>query len=120
VLVGACGGGGGSSSDDGPIKDPEAARGKMLVEERNCLSCHTTNGKAGVGPTWKGLAGSTVELADGRKVKADRAYIVQSIEDPDAATVKGYPKGLMATVIKPGAVNDADANAIAAYIETLR
>jgi hypothetical protein len=53
-------------------------------------------------------------------VKADRAYLVQSIEDPDAATVKGFSKGLMATVIKPGSVNDADANAIAAYIETLR
>jgi cytochrome c oxidase subunit II len=120
AILGACGGGGRGSSDGRPPKDPEAARGQQLVEERNCLSCHTTNGKRTVGPSWKGLAGSTVHLSDGRNVTADRAYIVQSITDPDAATVQSYPKGLMATVIKAGSVNDADANAIAAYIETLR
>jgi cytochrome c oxidase subunit 2 len=96
------------------------ARGQRLVEDRACLSCHSTDGTRLAGPTWKGLARSTVELSDGRRVVADRAYLRRAIQDPDAETVKGFPSGLMASVIKPGSVNDQDADAIAAYIETLK
>jgi cytochrome c oxidase subunit 2 len=90
------------------------------VEDRACLSCHSTDGTRLAGPTWKGLAGSTVELSDGRRVVADRAYLRRAIQDPDAETVKGFPSGLMASVIRPGSVNDQDADAIVAYLETLK
>ncbi|MEW6475186.1 MAG: cytochrome c [Actinomycetota bacterium] len=99
---------------------PEAERGRSLVEERACLSCHSIDGRAGTGPTWKGLAGSTVELADGRTVVADWDYLRRSILDPDADVVVGFPSGLMASVIRPGTLDEAEAEAIVRYLEELR
>jgi cytochrome c oxidase subunit 2 len=99
--------------------DP-VARGRSLVAQFPCLSCHSTTGARLVGPTWKGLAGSKVRLSDGQTVMADRDYLVHSIEDPDAQIVQGYQKGIMSAVIRPGLVSHDDAEAIAAYIETLR
>jgi cytochrome c oxidase subunit 2 len=96
-----------------------AARGERLVEERACLSCHSTDGTRLTGPSWKGLAGSTVELADGRRVVADRDYLRRAVQDPNAEIVEGFPSGIMAAVVKPGSVSAEDADAIAAYIETL-
>jgi mono/diheme cytochrome c family protein len=49
-------------------------RGKVL-SQRLCQSCHSFDGSPGIGQTWKGLFGHTVELADGRKVVADENYI---------------------------------------------
>jgi cytochrome c oxidase subunit 2 len=61
----------------------------------------------------KGLAGSQVELADGTKVTADDAFILESITKPGAAVVKGF--GAMPNL----GVSDADAQAILAYIKSL-
>jgi cytochrome c oxidase subunit 2 len=66
-----------------------ADRGKVL-SQRLCQSCHSFDGSSGIGPTWKGLFGHTVELADGRKVVADENYIRESILQPQAKIVKGF------------------------------
>lgn len=119
LVLTACGGGDGKSSDKEDALIPEAARGKQLVEERACLSCHTTDGRKGTGPTWKGLAGSQVRLTDGTTVTADTDYLRRSILDPDSQTVAGFPPGLMAATIRPGTASEDEAAAIVAYIETL-
>jgi len=74
TLVAACGSDG---SDALPV-------GQQLSKQYGCAACHTTNGDKGVGPTWKGLFGSTVELQDGRTVVVDRDYLVRAITDPAA------------------------------------
>lgn len=99
---------------------PAVARGEELSRERGCVSCHSTDGSESVGPTWKGLAGSKVELADGSIVTTDDAYLEESIKQPSAKTVKGFQEGLMETVIKPGALTDDEVAALIAYIESLR
>ncbi|HEU0116755.1 MAG TPA: cytochrome c [Thermomicrobiales bacterium] len=83
-----------------PVASPGATpmagdveRGRALAQGQ-CLVCHTTDGRPLVGPTWKGLAGSTVELQDGTKVVADDAYLHQSIVDPMKQVVKGYPPAM--------------------------
>ena len=90
----------------GPIvSQPSAAdiaRGKTLYTNLGCIGCHSLNGAAGTGPTWKGLYGSQVALADGTTVTADAAYLAQSINDPDAATVKGFQPGIMSAVDPQG------------------
>ena len=58
--------------------------GQQLAKQYGCAACHTTNGDKGVGPTWKGLFGSTVELQDGRTVVVDRDYLVRAVTDPSA------------------------------------
>jgi cytochrome c oxidase subunit II len=83
------------------------------------LSCHSTDGSAGTGPTWRGLAGADVRLADGRTVFADAGYLRRSILDPDADAVAGFPAGLMASAVRPGSVSEADADAIVAYLQSL-
>jgi cytochrome c oxidase subunit II len=85
-----------------------------------CNSCHSTDGTKGVGPTWKGLAGSQVTLADGSKVVANDAYLTTAIEDPDKQIVQGYQAGVMSATIKPGSIAAPDVAALVAYIDSLK
>ncbi|GAB4523360.1 MAG: hypothetical protein Fur0018_06090 [Anaerolineales bacterium] len=70
-------------------EDP-AARGQQLAQQYGCLGCHSVDGNPGVGPTWKGLFGEDVKLADGSDVDADEAYLHESIVDPGAKIVEGF------------------------------
>ena len=87
VALGAAAGCGGESSADAPGAD--------LYRRYACAGCHSLNGGDGTGPTFKGLAGSTVTLTDGSQVQADAAYLERSIVDSDAQVVEGYSAGLM-------------------------
>jgi mono/diheme cytochrome c family protein len=75
------------------------AAGKTLYTSDNCSGCHSLTGAAGAGPSFKGLAGSTTTLLNGKKVAADDAYLERAIADPDAQIVTGYTAGLMAPAI---------------------
>jgi len=96
------------------------AAGSRLAASLGCTGCHSVNGSSGVGPTWKGLAGATVKLADGRTLTADDAYLIESIRDPDKLIVVGFKAGVMSSAIKPGSVSQADAQALLAYIDSLK
>jgi mono/diheme cytochrome c family protein len=95
-----------------------AGTGAKLYESLGCSSCHTLTGAKSVGPTWKGLAGSKVQLSTGQTVTADDAYLLESILDPDKQIVKGYPKGIMSAAIPPGSVPEAKAKALVAFIKS--
>jgi cytochrome c2 len=105
-------GGGGAGGD--------AAKGKALYTSLGCVGCHSLDGSKGTGPTFKGLYGQTTKLTNGQSVKADMAYLLESILAPDKQIVAGYSPGIMSAVIKPGAVSQADAKALVAYIQTLK
>jgi cytochrome c2 len=99
-----------------PASDP-AALGAQLVKDYGCVACHASDDKKLVGPGWGGLYESSVSLADGGKVSADDAYLAESIRQPNAKIVAGYPPGVMPaydTLLK----ND-EVNAIVAYLHTL-
>lgn len=101
----ACGGDAGQAS---------RGDGAGLVGSLGCSTCHSTNGDRKQGPTWKGLAESEVSLTDGSTVRADRAYLARSIEDPDAEVVDGF------TAIMPDLGLEQDqVDAIVTYIEEL-
>src|SRR5262249_59430414 len=68
-----------------------AAAGSKLFESLGCSGCHSLTGATLVGPTFKRLYGSKVLLSTGPRVTADDAYLLESIEDPDAKIVKGFP-----------------------------
>lgn len=103
-----------------PSPAAEIAKGKALYVARGCQACHSLNGTKGVGPTWKGLAGSQVKLANGQTVAANDAYLLESIEDPDKQIDAGYQRGVMSAVIKPGSVSEADAKALIAFIKSVK
>ena len=96
-----------------------AATGKVLSRQKGCVSCHTTDGRPAVGPTWKGVYGSQVVLDDGTTVTADDAYLRESILHPSIKTVKGFQAGQMETVVKEGSLTNDQARALVAYIKTL-
>jgi len=95
-----------------------AAAGSKLFESLGCSGCHSLTGGTLVGPTFKGLYGSKVLLSTGQRVTADDAYLLQSIEDPDAKIVKGFPKGVMSATIRPGSVPEAKAKQLVAFIKS--
>jgi cytochrome c oxidase subunit 2 len=105
VVLVACG----ADGNDGALP------GHGIALDNGCIACHSTNGDAGVGPTWKGLYGSTVALVDGSKVTVDRAFLVGSIVDPNAQVEAGskvqMPKNTLA---------DADVQQIVDYIISLK
>lgn len=68
-----------------------AARGRELFTSLACTSCHGVDAQGGLGPRLRGLAGSRVQLADGTEVVADAAYLRESVVDPEAQIVAGYP-----------------------------
>ncbi|HLF70041.1 MAG TPA: cytochrome c [Actinomycetota bacterium] len=103
-----------------PAPSPLVERGERLATERGCVSCHSTDGSAGIGPTWKGLAESQVELTSGEVVLADDAYLRESMTDPSAKTVRGFKTGLMERVIAPGSLSDSEVRALIAYVKSLR
>ena len=75
------------------------ARGEELWSSTGCSGCHSLDGSTGVGPTMKGLAGSTVALDDGSTVTADEAYLAKSITDPDAQISEGFQAGVMSGAV---------------------
>ena len=91
-------------------------RGQALVAANGCVACHSTNGSAGIGPTWFGLLGRQEELTDGTVITADEAYIAESIKTPQAKIVAGFENQLMPVY----GFNDEQIADIVAYIKTLR
>ncbi len=75
-----------------PLNTP----GIALATEKGCSACHTFDGTAGIGPTWKGTYGRLVTLNDGSQVLADDAYLEKSIREPAAEVVAGFENIMIA------------------------
>lgn len=112
LALAACGGGETSTT---PV-----ARGQTLYTEKSCVSCHSVDGSASVGPTWQGLYLSQVKLSDGSVVAADEPYLRESISEPGAKTVDGYGAGVMETVIQPGSLSAEEVTGLVEYIKSLK
>ena len=90
--------------------------GQALVAQNGCGACHSLDGSKLTGPTFRGLFGSTVPLSDGSTVAADDAYLTESIKDPNAQVVRGFPSGIMPQFN----LTDTQIKSIVAYLETLK
>lgn len=97
-----------------PEAGSAAAHGREVAQSSGCIACHTVDGSAGPGPTWKGLFGKTESLADGSSVVVDDAYLARAIRQPNAEVVKGFP-----AIMPPSNMSDADVAAVTAYIRSL-
>jgi len=97
-----------------PGRDSVLEKGRQLVEQLGCKACHSQDGSASLGPGWKGLYGRTEQLADGSGVLVDEAYVKESILDPKARLVQGYPPVMVAYTLK-----DDELGAVIALIKSL-
>lgn len=79
------------------VESPTAT-GKRIMQNIGCFACHSLDGTKLVGPSFKGVWGSTHTVLTGREkreITVDEEYIKSSIYDPNADVVDGYGKGLM-------------------------
>jgi cytochrome c oxidase subunit II len=73
------------------IPDDPVERGRLWSQQFGCLACHSTDGTPLIGPTWQNVYMHEVALEDGRVIIADEAYLLESILNPGAKIVAGFP-----------------------------
>ena len=69
-----------------------------LLEQKSCLTCHSSDGTVRVGPTFKGIYGlkQIVKDANGveREILLDETRLKKAIQNPGTEVVKGYPASM--------------------------
>lgn len=95
VALSACGGG-------GEAGDSAADAGKVLFaqtvigNQAGCITCHSLDaGVVVVGPSMAGIGSRAGSTVSGQSAEA---YLKESILNPDAHLVEGYPAGTMPQV----------------------
>jgi cytochrome c oxidase subunit 2 len=96
-----------------PAEESMVASGAKLFSSAN-LACNTCHGERA--PTMAGLFGRTVQLADGRTIKADEEYLRRSILNPSADIVAGYPPLMPAY---EGRLSEEQLSQLIEYIKSL-
>ncbi|MGD0519441.1 MAG: cytochrome c oxidase subunit II [Thermoguttaceae bacterium] len=101
-----------------PLKDLAPAKaGELLYQRRGCAQCHSIDGTAGNGPSFKGIFDKTTEFSNARPTVVDENYIRESILNPSAKIVKGY-RDQMPTF--KGVVSDEEITDLAEFIKSLK
>ena len=93
---------------------PTAELGGQLYKAKGCNACHSVDGSKIVGPTFKGLYGRQEDTSAGA-VTADDAYLKESILQPMAKIVTGYPPAM-----PPQQVNDTELASLIEFIKSLK
>lgn len=98
---------------------PLAERGERVFQIKACASCHSVTDKSvRVGPAlWKSF-GEVHEMADGTKVTVDENYLRESILNPNAKIVKGFPANVMPSF--QGQLSETELSALVEYIKGLQ
>lgn len=78
----------------GLSEDP-VERGQKWSTDFACISCHSLDGSRLVGPSWLDVCKTEAPLANGDVVPIDDEYLRESILNPDAKIVLGFPAGVM-------------------------
>jgi len=103
------------------VKNAITGPGPKILEKNGCTACHSIDGTKMVGPTFKGLYGSTVGVTTNgknRKITADNAYIITSIYDPNKDIVTGFSKDVMKSY--KNEITDKDIQQVIEYLKTLK
>ncbi|MFT5839990.1 MAG: cytochrome c oxidase subunit 2 [Flavobacteriales bacterium] len=101
---------------DDPLKSENntTLSGAELAQSKGCTACHSQDGTRMLGPTWQGLFGAQRQLTSGQNIEVDETYLKESIFQPNAKIVKGFPP-----VMPPPVINEQEALAIIEFITTL-
>ncbi len=98
-----------------PEGDDLAHEGAKLFVAQGCSGCHAESSSVHA-PKLAGLYGRTVNLSDGRQVKADDGYIRDSMLLPKRDVVAGYEPIMPAYA---GLLDDGEVQGLTAYIRSL-
>lgn len=93
-----------------------ASSGQQLYQTLGCASCHGNTGEGGRGPALLGVFNSNVQLTTGQTIRADEAYVRESILNPQAKLAAGFGP-IMPTF--QGVVNEEQIVQLIAYVKSL-
>src|SRR5258706_1935367 len=92
--------------------------GQQFYTTKGCVQCHTIDGTASKGPTWKDMFGSQVPIQGNGKILADENYIRESILYPNAKIHDSLgPTSLMPSFL--GQLDDNDITALISYLKSI-
>jgi len=90
-----------------------------IMNQKFCPTCHSIDGSALVGPSFKGLYGRKQIVIDAkgreRRITVDEAYLVRAIQDPGFEAAKGYPPAMPKTPL-----TDAELKQVVEFIKALK
>ena len=94
-----------------------AESGKRVFAAMACATCHSLDGSKGHGPSLLGLHGKPRNIqGQDEPVTADDNYILESIKQPNAKVVAGFPENYM----PPYQLEKDQAQALLLYLKTLK
>lgn len=107
LLLGACG--------EAPATEP-IARGAQLYRQKNCQSCHEIAGKGGdTGPSLTHIGTAAGTRQPGTTAED---YVRDSITDPGAFIVPGFPDSMSRGLAR--GLSEADLDALVRFLLSLR
>ncbi len=92
--------------------------GDVLYKRYACNTCHSLDGSASNGPTFKNLFGKEETLTDGSTVTVDENYLRESILEPQAKIVSGFEGSVMPPF--QNTINNDKLDALILFIKSLK
>jgi cytochrome c oxidase subunit 2 len=80
------------------IPEDPIERGELWANRFGCVACHSFDGSIIVGPSWQGICGTTETMTDGSTVEVNEDYLFESIRDPGAKVVEGFPDVMLPSI----------------------
>ncbi len=94
-----------------------AERGRRLYVTNGCAGCHSIDGSAKTGPSFKGIWGQTHRFSNASPAVVDENYIRESIVDPSAKITEGYDDKMNSYL---GTFSDEELGYLIKFIQSLQ
>lgn len=91
--------------------------GELTFNQSGCATCHSLDGSSKVGPSFKGLFGKQEKVAGLGSVAVDENYLRESILEPQAKIVEGFPPSMPTF---KGQLSDRRISGLIEYIKTIK
>jgi cytochrome c oxidase subunit 2 len=96
---------------------PLTELGELTFNQSGCSTCHSTDGTIKVGPSFKGVFGRQEKIFGAGTITVDENYIRESILDPQAKLVEGFPPAMPTF---KGQLSDRRISGLVEYLKTIK
>ena len=86
---------------DAFVEAPPVDPGQKLLDAKGCLACHSIDGTAALGPTFKNAWGQPVHLADGTTRILDENFFAAKVLHPTDLATDGFPPVMPEVKVTP-------------------